>query len=102
MLTVPLLLSADELQLREKNGDSSVVTCGDLHPDKTWGPYPGSVQSEGDAEVGALLLTFWIFQFSSNIQLTSIRKFHRESLTNISVFIIDFTRIHKRPDTHFL
>lgn len=55
------LLSADELELREKDGDSSVVTCRDLHPDTTWGPFPGSLQSEGSAadgetEVGALLL----------------------------------------------
>lgn len=64
MLMAPPSFSADELELREKSGDSSVAACRDLHPDTTWGPYPGSVQSEGSAvdgetEVGALLLTFW-------------------------------------------
>lgn len=61
----PLLLSAGELELREKSGDGSVATCRDLHADTTWGPYPGSVQSEGsavdgDTKVGTFLLTLRI------------------------------------------
>lgn len=41
------------------------MTCRDLHPDTTWGPYPGILQSEGskadgEAEVGAVLLTVCI------------------------------------------
>lgn len=49
---------ADDLELREQSGDSSVVTCTDLHPDTTWGPFHGILQSEsntadGETEVGA-------------------------------------------------
>lgn len=62
----PLRLSADDLELREKSGDSSVVTCRDLHPDTTWGPYPGILQSEGntadgETEVSPILLAFCVY-----------------------------------------
>lgn len=61
-VSLPPVLSADDLELREESGDNRVVTCRDLHPDTTWGPYPGILQSEGntadqETEVGALVLT---------------------------------------------
>ncbi|XP_041651343.1 zinc finger protein ZFPM1 isoform X2 [Cheilinus undulatus] len=40
----------DELELREEGGDSRVVASRDLHPDTTWGPYPGILQSEGSTD----------------------------------------------------
>uniref|UniRef100_A0A3Q1ET62 Zinc finger protein, FOG family member 1 n=1 Tax=Acanthochromis polyacanthus TaxID=80966 RepID=A0A3Q1ET62_9TELE len=39
---------SDDLELGDEG--SSVVAVRDLHPDTTWGPYPGIVQSEGSAE----------------------------------------------------
>uniref|UniRef100_A0A3P8S4P0 Zinc finger protein, FOG family member 1 n=1 Tax=Amphiprion percula TaxID=161767 RepID=A0A3P8S4P0_AMPPE len=38
----------DELELGDEG--SSVVAVRDLHPDTTWGPYPGIVQSESSTE----------------------------------------------------
>ncbi|XP_028307026.1 zinc finger protein ZFPM1 [Gouania willdenowi] len=40
----------DELQFSGDGGDSSVVAVRDLHPDTTWGPYTGTVQSETSAD----------------------------------------------------
>ncbi|XP_060892388.1 zinc finger protein ZFPM1 [Labrus mixtus] len=40
----------DELELREEGGDSRLVAGRDLHPDTTWGPYPGILQSEGSTD----------------------------------------------------
>ncbi|XP_029290029.1 zinc finger protein ZFPM1 isoform X2 [Cottoperca gobio] len=40
----------DELELSEEGGDSRVVAGRDLHPDTTWGPYQGILQSEGSTD----------------------------------------------------
>uniref|UniRef100_A0A3P8S735 Zinc finger protein, FOG family member 1 n=1 Tax=Amphiprion percula TaxID=161767 RepID=A0A3P8S735_AMPPE len=42
------LYNEDELELGDEG--SSVVAVRDLHPDTTWGPYPGIVQSESSTE----------------------------------------------------
>uniref|UniRef100_A0A3Q3VQC8 Zinc finger protein, FOG family member 1 n=1 Tax=Mola mola TaxID=94237 RepID=A0A3Q3VQC8_MOLML len=41
------LYNEDDLELKEEAGDSRVVARIDLHTDRTWGPYPGILQSEG-------------------------------------------------------
>ncbi|KAM9351770.1 zinc finger protein ZFPM1 isoform 1-T1 [Symphorus nematophorus] len=40
----------DDLQLSEEGSDSRVVAGRDLHPDTTWGPYAGVLQSEGSTD----------------------------------------------------
>uniref|UniRef100_A0A3B5B2E2 Zinc finger protein, FOG family member 1 n=1 Tax=Stegastes partitus TaxID=144197 RepID=A0A3B5B2E2_9TELE len=40
----------DELQRRSTTDEGGVAALRDLHPDTTWGPYPGIVQSEGSTE----------------------------------------------------
>ncbi|XP_028286301.1 zinc finger protein ZFPM1 [Parambassis ranga] len=40
----------DDLELRDEGRDSSVVAVRPLHPDTTWGPYRGVVQSDGSTE----------------------------------------------------
>ncbi|XP_023253066.1 zinc finger protein ZFPM1 [Seriola lalandi dorsalis] len=40
----------DDLELSDEGSDSRVVASRDLHPDTTWGPYPGILQSEGSTD----------------------------------------------------
>ncbi|XP_075932443.1 zinc finger protein ZFPM1 isoform X3 [Anarhichas minor] len=40
----------DDLEFSEEGADRRVVAGRDLHPDTTWGPYPGILQSEGSTE----------------------------------------------------
>ncbi|XP_070829198.1 zinc finger protein ZFPM1 [Chaetodon trifascialis] len=40
----------DDLELCEEGGDSKVVAGRNLHPDTTWGPYPGVLQSGGSTD----------------------------------------------------
>ncbi|KAK2918304.1 zinc finger protein ZFPM1 isoform X1 [Channa argus] len=40
----------DDLELSEEGGDSRVVAGRSLNPDTKWGPYPGTVQSEGSTD----------------------------------------------------
>ncbi|XP_030282429.1 zinc finger protein ZFPM1 isoform X2 [Sparus aurata] len=40
----------DDLELSKDGCDSRVVAGRDLHPDTTWGPYPGILQSEGSTD----------------------------------------------------
>ncbi|XP_069384614.1 zinc finger protein ZFPM1 [Paralichthys olivaceus] len=40
----------DDLEFSEEGGESRVVAGRDLHPETTWGPYPGIVQSKGSAD----------------------------------------------------
>ena len=49
MFYSPSLLP-DDLELSKDGCDSRVVAGRDLHPDTTWGPYPGILQSEGSTD----------------------------------------------------
>ncbi|KAL6107419.1 zfpm1 [Pungitius sinensis] len=40
----------DALEFSGESGDNRVVAGRDLHPDTTWGPYPGVLQSEGGTD----------------------------------------------------
>ncbi|XP_068169144.1 zinc finger protein ZFPM1 isoform X2 [Antennarius striatus] len=40
----------DELDFGEEGSDSRVVASRDLHPDATWGPYPGTIHPEDSAD----------------------------------------------------
>ncbi|KAM9854191.1 zinc finger protein ZFPM1 [Aulostomus maculatus] len=40
----------DELEFRGEGSDSRVVARQDLHPDTTWGPFPGVLQSDTSAD----------------------------------------------------
>ncbi|XP_062245049.1 zinc finger protein ZFPM1 isoform X1 [Platichthys flesus] len=40
----------DDLEFSEEGGGSRVVAGRDLHPDTTWGPYPGIIQSQGSTD----------------------------------------------------
>ncbi|TMS06006.1 Zinc finger protein ZFPM1 [Larimichthys crocea] len=40
----------DDLEFSDEGGGSRVVASRDLHPDKSWGPYPGVIQSDGSTD----------------------------------------------------
>ncbi|KAM8891686.1 zinc finger protein ZFPM1 isoform 2-T2 [Spinachia spinachia] len=40
----------EALGFRGESGDNRVIACSDLHPNTTWGPYPGVLQSEGGTD----------------------------------------------------
>lgn len=46
----PSLLPPDDLEFSDEGGGSRVVASRDLHPDKSWGPYPGVIQSDGSTD----------------------------------------------------
>ncbi|XP_077424644.1 zinc finger protein ZFPM1 [Vanacampus margaritifer] len=49
----------DELQLSKEGGDRKVVARRELLADTIWGPYPGSLQSDGSAEEGTSENSNW-------------------------------------------
>lgn len=65
-LLLSSLLTPDDLELSEEGSDSRVVAGRDLHPDTTWGPYPGLLQSEGSADDQETEVTALLQWLSSN------------------------------------